>query len=79
MVSKVQSQKIANPDLKSVRHLSCLAEHSRELFKINSNPSVRVYESVADPVENVDDNLRKVSLIEMVIRCGDNIVGDMAL
>ncbi|KAG4079681.1 hypothetical protein HA402_009067 [Bradysia odoriphaga] len=58
--SKVQSQKISNPLLKSVSHVSCLAEKSRELFKINSNPSVRVYESVANPVENVEENLRKV-------------------
>lgn len=56
---KMYDQNIDDHLLTSVRHVSCLAEHSRELFKINSNPSVKVYESVADPVENVEDNTTK--------------------
>lgn len=58
---KMYEQNIDARLLKSVRHVSCLAEHSRELFKIDSNPLVRVYESVADPEENFDENDRQVS------------------
>lgn len=59
---QMYDQNIDVHQMKSVRHLSCLAEHSRELFKINSNPSIRVYESVENPVENVEENQRRVSL-----------------
>lgn len=56
---KMYEQNIDAHLLKSVRHISCLAEHSRELFQINSNPSVKVYESVANAEENIEDNMTK--------------------
>lgn len=61
MIAKVQGQNIGDPKLKPVSHESCITEHNRELLKISSNPSVIVYESVANPVENEDENLKKVS------------------
>lgn len=53
------NQNIDDHLLKSVRHVTCLAEHSRELFKINSNPSVKVYESVVNAEDNFEDNFEE--------------------
>lgn len=61
MRHKMNDQNVDVQQLKSVRHVSCLADHSRELFKINANPSIRVYESVENPEENVEENNRRVS------------------
>lgn len=66
---KINSQFVDDRLLKSVRHLSCLAENSRELFKINSNPIVRVYESVANAEEDDEQNMRKVRGKRNVLFC----------
>lgn len=61
MSLKISDQNIDVQQMNSVRHVSCLAAHSRELLKINSNPTIRVYESVEKPVENDEENQRRVS------------------
>lgn len=52
------NQNVDHHLLKSVRHVSCLAEHSRELFMINSNPSLKVFANAeGDNDENMTKNV----------------------